>query len=101
MIHGYLMIIVLYVDEPLIIGSSKKEIASLKDAMNHAFSMNDLRLLSQFLGLKIAQTKHGIKSHQSKYALDFLNKFNMKYCKLARLPFFQEFSLKKQVLLLW
>src|SRR5713226_3739194 len=63
LIHGSLMIIVLYVDDLLIIGSSKKEIASLKDAMNHAFSMIDLGLLSQFLGFKIAQSQHGIKSH--------------------------------------
>ena len=35
LIHGSLMIIVLYMDELLIIGSSKKEIASLKDAMNY------------------------------------------------------------------
>ena len=69
LIHGYLMIIFLYVDDLLIIGSSKKEISSLKDAMNHAFSMSDLRLLSQFLGLEIAQSQHGIKLHQSKYAL--------------------------------
>ena len=65
LIHGSLMIIVLYVDDLLIIGSSKKEISSLKDAMNHAFSMTDLGLLSQFLGLEIAQSKHGIKVHQS------------------------------------
>ena len=61
LIHGYFIIIVLYVDDLLITRSSKDEIASLKDAMNHAFSMTDLGLLSQFLGLKIAQTKHGIK----------------------------------------
>ena len=52
MIHGYLMIIFFYVDDLLITGSSKKYIASLKDAMNHAFSMTDLGLLSQFLGLE-------------------------------------------------
>ena len=68
LIHGYLMIIFLYVDDLLITGSSKDEIASLKDAMNHAFSMTDLGLLRQFLGLKIAQYQHGIKVHQSKYA---------------------------------
>ena len=73
------MIIVLYVDDLLITGSSKDEIASLKDAMNHAFSMTDLGLLSQFLGLEIAQTKDGIKVHQSKYALDLLNKFKMQH----------------------
>ena len=57
LIHGSFIIIVLYVDDLLITGSSKKEIASLKDAMNHAFSMTDLGLLSQFLGLKIAQSQ--------------------------------------------
>ena len=51
LIHVSLMIIVLYVDDLIIIVSSKKEIASLKDAMNHAFSMTDLGLLIQFLGL--------------------------------------------------
>ena len=53
LIHVYLMIIFLYVDDLLIIRSSKTEIASLKDAMNHAFSMIDFGLLSQFLGLEI------------------------------------------------
>ena len=89
------MIIFFYVDELLITGSSKKEIASLKDAMNHAFSMTDLGLLSQFLGIEIAQTKHGIKVHQSKYDLDFLNKFNMKYCKPSKTPFLSGFKLEE------
>ena len=47
LVHGYLMIIFLYVDDLLITGSSKKEISSLKDAMNHAFSMIDLGLLEK------------------------------------------------------
>ena len=34
LIHGSLMIIVLYVDDLLITGSSNNEIGSLKDAMN-------------------------------------------------------------------
>ena len=72
LIHGSLMIIVLYVYDFLITRSSKDEIPSLKDAMTHSFSMTDLGLLSQFLGIKIAQTKEGIKVHQSKYALDLL-----------------------------
>ena len=63
LIHGSFIIIVLYVDDLLITGSSKKEIASLKDATNHAFSMTDLGLLSQFLGLEIAQSQNGIKVH--------------------------------------
>ena len=61
--HGSLMIIVHYVYDLLITGSSKKEIAFLKEAMNHAFSMIDLGLLSQFLGMEIAQSQHEIKIH--------------------------------------
>ena len=41
LIHGNLIIIFLYVYDLLIIGSSKKDIFSLKDAMDHAFSMRD------------------------------------------------------------
>ena len=63
--------------------------------MNHAFSMTNLGLLSQFLGLEIAQSKHGIKVHQSKYALDFLNKFNMKYCKPSKTPFLSVVKLEE------
>ena len=48
LINGSLMIIVLYVDDLLITGSSQAEIASLKGAMNQAFSMTDLGLLSHF-----------------------------------------------------
>ena len=61
LINGSLMIIVLYVDDLLITGSSKDDIASLKGAIDQAFSMMDLGLLSQFLGLEIAQTKDGIR----------------------------------------
>ena len=81
------MIIFLYVDDLLITGSSKKEIDSLKDAMNHAFSMTDLGLLSQFLGLEIAQSQHGIKVHQSKNDSYLIKKFNMKYFKPIKTPF--------------
>ena len=95
MIHGSLMIIVLYFYDLLITRISKDEISSLKDAMNHAFSMTDLGLLSQFLGLDIAQTKHGIKVHHSKYALDFLNKFNMKDCKPNKTPFLSGVKLEE------
>ena len=82
-------------DDLLIIGSSKKEIASLKDAMNHAFSMADFELLSQFLGLEIDQSQHGIKLHQSKYDLDLLNKCKMKYCKPSKTPFLSGVKLEE------
>ena len=42
LINGSLMIIMLYFDDFLITGSSKDDIASLKGAINQAFSMTDL-----------------------------------------------------------
>ena len=53
LIHGSIIIIVLYVYYLMITRISMKEIASLKDAMNHAFSMTNLGLLRQLLGLEI------------------------------------------------
>ena len=82
-------------DYLLITRSSKKEIASLKDAMNHAFSITDLGLLSQFLGLEIAQYQHRIKVHQSKYALDLLKKCNMKYRNPSKTPFLSGVKLEE------
>ena len=63
--------------------------------MNHAFSMTDLGLLSQFLGFDISQSDIGIKVHQSKYALDLLKKFRMKDCKPSKIPFLLGFKLEE------
>ena len=63
--------------------------------MNHAFSMTDSGLLSQFLGLEIDQYQHGIKVHQSKYAVDLLKKFNMKDCKPSKTPFLSGVKLEE------
>ena len=55
--------------------------------MKHAFSITDLGLLSQFLGLEIYQSDLGIKVNQSNYASDLLKKFKMKDCKPRKTPF--------------
>ena len=95
LIHGSIIIIFLYVDDLLITKSSKKSIASLKSAMNHAFSMTDLALLSQFLGLDISQSDLGIKVHHSKYDSNLSNKFRMKDCKPSKTPFLSGVNLEE------
>ena len=67
--------------------SSMKSIASLEDTLNHAFSMTDLGLLSQFLGLELSQLDLGIKLHQSKYYLYLLKVFKMKYFNPSKTSF--------------
>ncbi|KAL9999278.1 putative RNA-directed DNA polymerase [Helianthus debilis subsp. tardiflorus] len=44
------------------------------------------RFLQFFLGLEIKQTKDGIFINQEKYALNLLNKFQMKDCKIEAVP---------------
>ena len=50
-----ILIIVFYVDDLLIIGSTLASISFIKTALHDAFEMSDLGLLKQFLGLEITQ----------------------------------------------
>ena len=57
---GHLIIVVLYVDDLLIIGSTTTSILVIKTALHNAFERSDLGLLKQFLGLEIKQHFDGI-----------------------------------------
>ena len=63
--------------------------------MNHAFSMTDLGLLRQFLGLEISQSDFGIKVHQYKCDSYLLNKFNMKDFNPSKTPFLSGVKLEE------
>ena len=80
-------IIVLYVDDLLITGSCIADIGSIKSSLNNAFSMTDLGLLKQFLGLEIEQYYACTKVSQSKYASNLLLNFKMDECKVTKCPF--------------
>ena len=58
--YGNLIIIILYVDELLIIGSIVASISVIITTLHNAFEMSDLGLLKQFLGLEIHQNFDGI-----------------------------------------
>eukprot|EP00253_Pinus_taeda_P002436 PITA_02436 len=82
-----LLIIVLYVDDLLITGSSASVITNIKTALHKWFSMTDMGLLNFFLGLEIHQRDSGITISQPKYARDLLARFHMSDCKPAATPF--------------
>jgi hypothetical protein len=67
-----LLLLVLYVDDLLITGSSTSAIAAVKRILHDGFLMMDMGLLHFFLGLKISQDASGIKLSQAKYARDLL-----------------------------
>eukprot|EP00253_Pinus_taeda_P025994 PITA_25994 len=89
-----LLIIVLYVDDLLITGSSTSAITNIKTALHKQFSMTDMGLLHFFLGLEIHQRDSGITISQPKYAKDLLARFHMSDCKPAATPFLSGIKLK-------
>ena len=52
---GLLLIIILYVDDLLITTSSVAILRGIKSNLNEAFSMTDIGLLRNFIGLKVIQ----------------------------------------------
>jgi hypothetical protein len=64
---NFVMILVLYVDDILITGSSASSIPLVKDIFHHMFSMKDIGPLHFFLRLEISQDASGIKNFQAKY----------------------------------
>lgn len=80
------IILSVYVDDLLILGNCKKLIEEFKTDMKNTFEMNDLGLLTYFLGLEIYQTSAGIMVSQKKFALDVLLEFSMDKCKAVKTP---------------
>ena len=82
-----LLILVLYVDDLILTGSSTILIDKVKFDLQQQFDMEYLGLLHYFLGLQVTQSTYGIGLSQPKYALDLLSRFHMMDCKSAPTPF--------------
>ena len=93
--EGFLLLIVLYVDDLLITSSSVVGLRSIKSSLNKAFTMTDLRLLRQFIGLEVSQKTLGIMISQSIYSCDMLRIFHMEYCKSTPCPFLSGIKLEE------
>ena len=63
---GY-MILCLYVDDMLIVGSNDKMIKSTKDMLKSKFDMKDMGLADVILGIKIIRTQNGLVLSQAHY----------------------------------
>ena len=56
---GY-VIVCLYVDDMIIVGSDDKMMASTKNVLKSRFDMKDMRLADVILGIKIKRTSEGL-----------------------------------------
>ena len=91
---GQLIMLKLYVDDMLIAGHSKKDIADIKQKLFNQFDMKDLGELWYFLGIEIVHTPKGIWLSQRQYALDVLSKYDMAALKPISMSLDQNLKLR-------
>src|ERR1051325_11686699 len=65
-----MILVCLYVDDVLLIGSCPKDIIKFKEVLMNEFEMSDLGNMVYFLGMEILYSKEGIILHQLKYELE-------------------------------
>ena len=75
--NGY-VIVCLYVDDMLIVGSDEKMIKSTKDLLKSRFDMKDMGPADVMLGMKISKTSNRLILSQSHYIDMIIEKFNKK-----------------------
>ncbi|CAL8175186.1 unnamed protein product [Prunus armeniaca] len=89
------VLVCLYVDDMLIMGTSKDAINSTKKMLNSSFDMKDLGQADVILGIQIKRNNDGYILTQSHYAEKILRKFGQFDCKPAVTPFDVNCKLKK------
>ncbi|KAK2458167.1 putative mitochondrial protein [Trifolium repens] len=75
------LILLLYVDDILLTGSTATLVAEFIQLLQSEFSMKDLGPLHHFLGIEILPTIDGLHLSQTHYAITILERANMMDCK--------------------
>ncbi|KAJ4793674.1 hypothetical protein LUZ62_044920 [Rhynchospora pubera] len=83
---NHLTIILVYVDDILITGSSPTLITKYINHFHDKFALKDLGLVHYFLGIEVSSSVAGIELSQTKYIMDILNKANMVHAKPCDTP---------------
>ena len=81
--HGF-VIICLFVDDILIMGSNNEVIKTTKEMFNNKFDTKDLGVADVILGIKISKTSDGLILSQSHYIEKILKKFKQNDSSLMR-----------------
>ena len=83
--RGY-VILCLYVDDILIVGSNNEMIRTTKRLLNSKFDMKDMGFADMILGIKITRTSGGIVLTKSHYVEKILEKFGKLDTSVSRTP---------------
>eukprot|EP00257_Ricinus_communis_P016868 XP_015575167.1 uncharacterized protein LOC107261308 [Ricinus communis] len=79
-------VLIIYVDDILITGTSESDIAFMKRYLDKQFTIKDLGHAKYFLGLEIARGSQGTVINQRKYLLDILSDVGLLGAKPATTP---------------
>lgn len=91
------IIVVLYVDDILVVGSSLKLVKVVKKCLNGEFEMTDAGEVGQFLGLTIDRQPGVMRISQRRYFESLLQRFGMMECKPTSTPMENRLRLEKGV----
>ncbi|KAL5703600.1 hypothetical protein ACHQM5_022129 [Ranunculus cassubicifolius] len=85
---GQIMVLLLYVDDIVLTGSSSDWLTSFISTLGHEFEIKDLGPLHYFLGIEVTSTspRTGLHLSQTKYVVDLLRRTNMLECKPCHTP---------------
>lgn len=84
-----ILLVCVYMDDLIYMGSSLQVVNKFRENMKQEFEVNDLGLMSYFLGFEIKQNDLGVHLSQKKYIEDVLKQFNMQGCKAISIPMSQ------------
>ena len=90
------LLVGIYVDDLLITGADEAVIAKFKLQIKEIFKMDDLGLLSYYLGIEVQQKPEGITLCQEAYAKKILESCGMDYCKPTHVPMEPRLILSKK-----
>lgn len=92
------LILLLYVDDMLVAGSSMDEIVNLKAQLSKEFAMKDLGSAKKILGMRISRdrARGKLKLSQEEYVKKVLKRFNMENAKPVSTPLASHFKLSSE-----
>lgn len=80
------VVLLLYVDDIILTGSSSTLLHSFIQLLLHLFAMKDLGDLHYFLGIQVVRSSSDLFLSLDKYILDLLCKFQLRTVKLGKAP---------------
>lgn len=80
------MIICLYVDDVIFIGSNPSLFDGFKKYMTKEFEVTDIGLMAYYLSIEVKQQVYSIFILQESYIKEILKRFKMNDCKPISIP---------------